>query len=156
MRIAGVDAPELAHFGKPEQPYGKEALAGLRSMILGRFVRVRMWRQDQYQRVVGTVTLRRWGWKRDVGLWMLKDGHATVYEAKFGSEFGGKEDVYRKAEAKAKSKGVGMWKGQGKKGWLSAWLAPLVGEKKVEFETPRQFKDRTNAVEKANQEAKKV
>lgn len=163
VRIAGIDAPELAHFGKPEQAYGKEALAGLRSLVLGRFVRAKLWRQDQYQRVVGTVTVKRWGlFNRDVGLAMLKGGHATVYEAKFGSEFGGMEEKYRAAEKRAKSQGVGMWKGQAKVGWLPAllpeWLQPLVSGKKKEkeFETPRQFKDRTNALEKEKKESKKT
>lgn len=33
VRIAGVDAPESAHFGKPAQPYSKEAKAFLTSMV---------------------------------------------------------------------------------------------------------------------------
>lgn len=33
VRIAGVDAPESAHFGKPAQPYSKEAKTFLTSMV---------------------------------------------------------------------------------------------------------------------------
>lgn len=33
VRIAGVDAPESAHFGKPAQPFSKEAKAFLTSMV---------------------------------------------------------------------------------------------------------------------------
>lgn len=128
VRIAGVDAPELAHFGQPAQPYGEEALAFLKSMVHGRRVRVWLWRPDQYGRVVGTVYVRRWLglWKTDVGQSMLKAGMATIYEAKTGAEFGGKEETYRRNEAAARSSGKGLWSLAGKKG----------------FESPRQFKDR--------------
>ena len=156
LRIAGIDAPELAHFGKPEQAYGREALEGLRGMILGRFVRARLLRLDQYQRVVGTVTVRRWGlFKSDVGLRMLSEGHATVYEAKFGSEFGGMEEQYRAAEQKAKSRGRGMWKGQGKLDFIARLKENVFGMKKQKFETPREFKDRTKDLEKGGAASKK-
>lgn len=145
VRIAGVDAPELAHFGRPAQPGGQEALEGLRGLVLHRYVRARVWRKDQYERVVASVSVRNWfGWRSDVGLHMLKTGLATVYEAKFGSEFGSKEAVYRKAEAKAKSKGVGIWKG----GKEPGYLAKILGRKKEDMETPRQYKDRMNAAER--------
>ena len=52
---------------------------------------------------------------------------ATVYEAKTGAEFGGKEQMYRKVEAEARAKGRGLWKGEGQKDW----------------ESPRMFKDRS-------------
>lgn len=157
IRIAGIDSPELAHFGKPEQAYGKEALAGLRELVLGRFVRATLLRQDQYQRIVGTVRVKRWGlFGRDVGLQMLKQGHATVYEAKFGSEFGGMEDKYRAAEKKAKSHGLGLWKGQGTIGFSSWWHKLGFGKKDAgTFETPRQFKDRTKAMEEGEKAGSK-
>lgn len=145
VRLAGIDAPELAHFGKPAQEYGKQACEGLQELIAGRFVRARLWRQDQYQRVVASVVVRRWGVvARDVGYDMLRRGHATVYEAKFGSEFAGKEEKYRKAEKLAKGHGVGLWKGQGDPGLRTWWQNLFISSKKKKaFETPRQFKDRT-------------
>jgi endonuclease YncB( thermonuclease family) len=115
IRLAGVDAPEAAHFGKPAQPYSGEALEWLRRYILGRRVRVQLWRRDQYGRVVATVWVRRW-WptlkvgRVDVGKEMLRVGMAGVYEAKGGAEFGGREGVYRGVEERAKARGVGMWK----------------------------------------------
>ena len=129
VRIAGVDAPELAHFGQPAQPFGEEALAFLRKTLDGRRVRVYLWRPDQYGRVVGTVYLRRFFglWKSDIGATMLKSGMATVYEAKTGVEFGGKEEKYRKMEERAKGRKIGLWSLAGKKG----------------YESPREFKTRT-------------
>lgn len=66
---------------------------------------------------------------------MLKAGMATVYEAKFGSEFGGREARYRAAEARAKARKVGMWHDPG-------IVARLFGEKKQKVETPREYKTR--------------
>lgn len=144
VRLAGVDAPELAHFGRPAQPWGDEALAWLKSVILRRSVRAYIHRRDQYDRVVATVYVRGWLGKRDVGLEMLKAGLATVYEAKFGSEFGGQEEAYRNAEQVAKKAGVGMWAAAAEPGLLDR----LIGRKPEPLETPRQYKDRMKAVEK--------
>ena len=52
-------------------------------------------------------------------------GLATVYEAKSGAEFGELEAKYRKAEQWAKQKRKGLWSG-----------------KKVDFESPRDYKTR--------------
>ena len=142
VRLAGVDAPELAHFGRPSQPFGKEALEFLTSYILHRRVRAYIYRRDQYERVVGTVFVRKWGIKRDVGLEMLKRGLATVYEAKYGSEFGEFEQKYRDAEADAKARKVGMWAQPG-------IMERLMGGGKGEvFETPREYKKRMGALER--------
>ncbi|PNS20387.1 hypothetical protein CAC42_5837 [Sphaceloma murrayae] len=189
VRVAGVDAPELAHFGRPAQEHGRESLAFLKDVVLGRYVRVYLYRKDQYERVVASVYvstrmpglirpvtdllegagpmvrvlfapvevgLRVLGWmwnlvrgrrRTDVALRMLEEGAAGVYEARFGSEFGGeeKEKVYRAAEEEAKRKGVGMWGGKGKGKAKKGWWASLFGGKTEEIgkiETPREFKTR--------------
>ncbi|KAF2482245.1 hypothetical protein BDY17DRAFT_298190 [Neohortaea acidophila] len=143
VRIAGVDAPELAHFGRPEQPYSREAIEWLKSFILHQYVRTYPYRQDQYGRVVCSVYRRRWFFfKTDVGLNMLKRGLATVYEAKFGSEFGNREAEYRAAEEAAKSRKVGMWEQPG-------IVARMLGQRKKELESPREYKTRMAAEERA-------
>lgn len=125
IRIAGIDAPEGAHFGHPAQPYSKEALDWLTSYIIHRRVRAYVYKKDQYDRAVATVYVRRWLLRRDVGYQMLKLGLATVYEAKTGVEFGpGLEERYRRAEWWAKRGKKGLWGGASKK----------------DFETPRDFK----------------
>ena len=124
--MAGVDAPELAHFGRPSQPYAQEALDWLTAYVLGRRVRAYVYKIDQYNRVVGTAYVRRGLLRRDVGLQMLRAGFATVYEAKTGAEFGeGLEAKYRRAEWWAKTKRIGMWAGRRK-----------------DFESPREYKTR--------------
>lgn len=136
VRIAGVDAPELAHFGRPSQPHSQEALDWLRYFVLQRHVRVYPYRRDQYDRIVCSVVRRRFFFfKQDVGLQMIKRGLATVYEAKFGSEFGGNEEKYREAEAKAKNKKVGMWQEPG-------LVSKMLGKTKEPLESPREYKTR--------------
>ncbi|KAL1901822.1 putative endonuclease lcl3 [Sporothrix stenoceras] len=143
VRIAGVDAPEGAHFGRPAQPYSGEALDFLTQYLLGRRVRAYLYRRDQYDRVVARVVVRRFFFfKKDVGIEMLKRGLATCYEAKTGAEFGGREAQYRVAEAKAKAKKRGMWSGGlGRNG-----VATPTGE----METPRQYKTRMAALDAAS------
>ncbi|ERS96082.1 nuclease domain containing protein [Sporothrix schenckii 1099-18] len=140
VRIAGVDAPEGAHFGRPAQPYSGEALDFLTQYLLGRRVRAYLYRRDQYDRVVARVVVRRFFFfKRDVGIEMLKRGLATCYEAKSGAEFGGREAQYRVAEAKAKARKRGLWSGGlGRNG-----VATASGE----IETPREYKTRMAALD---------
>ncbi|KAK1996311.1 SNase-domain-containing protein [Colletotrichum falcatum] len=130
VRIAGIDAPEGAHFGRPGQPGASEALQWLRDYILDKRVWARIHRRDQYDRVVATVYVRRFLLKKDVGLEMLKLGLATTYEAKSGIEWGGAEEAYKAAEAKAKTQKLGIWNGEA-----------------VNFESPRAYKTRTNEAE---------
>lgn len=96
---------------------------------MNRRVRAYIYKRDQYERVVATVFVRRFLIRRDVGKAMLKAGLATVYEAKIGAEFGEVEAKYREIEAEAKRKKRGMWAG-----------------KMEEFESPRDYKTRTAAM----------
>ena len=125
IRLAGIDAPEMAHFGRPEQPGGKEALDWLNKYLLGKRVRAYVYRKDQYDRAVATVYVWNWLLRRDVGLQMLRKGLATVYEAKSGAEFGAVEKKYRSVEEWAKRKRKGIWAG-----------------KRGNFESPREYKTR--------------
>ncbi|EXJ74057.1 uncharacterized protein A1O5_02351 [Cladophialophora psammophila CBS 110553] len=126
VRLAGIDAPELAHFGRPAQPYAQEALEWLTAYIMGRRVRTYVYKADQYSRVVGTVYVWKGLVRRDVSLQMLRAGLATIYEAKSGVEFGrAREERYRRAEWWAKARRKGMWAGNRK-----------------DYESPREYKTR--------------
>ena len=72
---------------------------------------------------------------------MLRNGIATVYEAKFGSEFGRYEEKYRAAEERAKQSKIGMWAQPG----IIARLLKGGGEK---LESPREYKTRMTTREK--------
>lgn len=127
VRICGADAPERSHFGKPAQPFSEEALDWLRNYILGRWVYVKPLSIDQYQRCVARVLVLKWNGFKDVSEEMIKAGLATVYEAKTGTEFDGREHIYRKREAQAQKKKRGMWN---------------IDQKK--FLTPREYKNKYN------------
>lgn len=111
----------------------------MKGYILGRRVRAYVYKRDQYERVVATVWVRKWLVRKDVGEQLLKVGLATVYQASGGAEFGGLEEKYREAEAKAKRKKKGMWSIDPKK-----------------YESPREYKTRTAAVEESKQEETKT
>jgi len=96
---------------------------------MNRRVRAYVYKRDQYERVVATVFVRRFLFRKDVGKEMLKAGLATIYEAKMGAEFGDFEEKYRAAEEKAKRQKRGMWAGKAK-----------------DYESPRDYKTRTAAL----------
>lgn len=60
---------------------------------------------------------------------MIRAGFATIYEAKSGTEFGGLEAKYRRAEDYAKLKKKGMW-----------------GGNTANYESPRDYKTRMTQV----------
>ncbi|OLL22147.1 putative endonuclease lcl3 [Neolecta irregularis DAH-3] len=114
IRLAGVDAPEMAHFGRPKQIFSDEAYVWLENYVGGKKVRVQVWGRDRYDRVVGLVKVRRWGFKKDVSLEMLKAGWATVYTAQ-GAVYGDMLEKFQRAEEIAREKRVGMWQQNMKK-----------------------------------------
>jgi endonuclease YncB( thermonuclease family) len=101
VRLAGVDAPEGAHFGNRAQPYAEEAQKWLTSYVLGRRVRVILLARDRYERVVCSVKIWKWGRRRDVSLEMAKAGWAEMYD-NAGAEYGGLERELRAAVQNAK------------------------------------------------------
>lgn len=110
IRISGIDAPERAHFGNKGQPFGDEALNWLRYQLLGKKVWIKPLRIDQYNRCVARAIYWSWfgGWK-DIGLQMIEEGLAVVYEGKIDAEFDGKKKIYQFHEFLAKSQRKGLW-----------------------------------------------
>lgn len=74
---------------------------------------------------MATVWVRRFIFRKDVGLEMLRAGYATVYDANTGAEFGEFEKKYRKVEDQARRKKLGIWSGKAK-----------------DYESPRDYKSR--------------
>ncbi|GMG19140.1 unnamed protein product [Ambrosiozyma monospora] len=109
VRLCGVDAPERSHFGKPAQPFSDESLDWLRKYILGKKVFVKPLHMDQYNRVVSKARILKPFWLKDISEEMLRNGIAMIYESKQGGEFDGKLEKYKKVEAAAKKKKLGMW-----------------------------------------------
>ncbi|KAI9362306.1 hypothetical protein BD770DRAFT_316531 [Pilaira anomala] len=103
VRIAGVDAPEGAHFGMPAQPYSAEAKTFLTNLVLNRRVKVELLSRDQYSRVVAMAYVRKppFFLKKNVSEEMVKAGLASIYVAK-GAQYSGLLERFQKYEAKAK------------------------------------------------------
>ncbi|KAM0747784.1 SNase-domain-containing protein [Meredithblackwellia eburnea MCA 4105] len=110
IRIAGVDAPELAHFGNPAQPFAAEALDCLTKMVLGKTVTVQPYSKDRYGRIVAMAHFRPFPWifKRNISEEMLKAGLATVY-TQGGAIHAGLLSRFERLEAEAKRDKRGMW-----------------------------------------------
>ncbi|TXT13805.1 hypothetical protein VHUM_01172 [Vanrija humicola] len=110
IRIAGVDAPENAHFGNPAQPYAKEALEWLTKTVLGKRMKCQLLRKDQYNRIVAVPYIARPILpNKPLPLMMLKEGTAVVYTSG-GAEYGpwGLEGL-QKAEDDARRHRRGLW-----------------------------------------------
>jgi len=69
VRLAGIDAPELA------QPWGIQSRSALRRLIAGRTVRVEVTDRDRYNRLVGKLHLGR----TYVNARMAYDGNAWAF-----------------------------------------------------------------------------
>jgi len=111
IRIAGVDAPEGAHFGMPAQPFSAESKDWLTSLSLNKKVDLELYSRDRYERVVAMAHLRTWPFywiRRNVSIEMLKAGMASIYTAK-GAEYGKYLSQLEKAEEQAKKRKKGIW-----------------------------------------------
>ena len=69
VRLSGIDAPEICQAG------GVQARAALQQRVLGQQVTLAFQRHDDYGRVLATVALDG----EDLGLWMVRNGHAWSY-----------------------------------------------------------------------------
>ncbi|GAA5825961.1 hypothetical protein JCM3770_001182 [Rhodotorula araucariae] len=110
VRLAGVDAPEMAHFGKAAQPFSNEAFALLTRTISGRRIKVEIFQKDRYGRAVGMAYVRRFPSlrRKNVSELLLQAGLATVYE-QGGAVHAGRLDKMRELEATARARRLGMW-----------------------------------------------
>lgn len=109
IRVCTIDTPETEKFGKPGQPFGKEAKAELQRLVENKRVKVRLLSKDQYGRAVGQVFAPRWFSRQCVDEILLKAGLAEVYQG-MGAVYGprGKE-YYLALEDKARKARKGIW-----------------------------------------------
>ena len=93
IRIDGIDAPEIC------QLYGELARSALATQVLGQQVQVRVRRTDEYGRLLAHVSLQG----RDVGGWMVTQGHAWSYRYRRNA------GPYATQEAQARKQGKGLF-----------------------------------------------
>jgi endonuclease YncB( thermonuclease family) len=115
IRLAAVDTPEVAKFGKPAQPYADEAKEYVQQRLLHKRIHVKLLSRDQYGRAVASIkyTPALSLIRHDLGEDLLKDGLAVVYRqggAQYDSPDG--VDKWNRIEARAKASGRGMWAGK--------------------------------------------
>ncbi|CAK4114281.1 unnamed protein product [Aphanomyces euteiches] len=108
IRLAGIDTPELPHFGRECQPYAREAKAWLESAIKGATVTIQLLRRDQYGRAVCMVTQGTWPFTKNLSDELLKVGLAKVYRLS-GAVYGGRLDLFNALEAQAKQARLNVW-----------------------------------------------
>lgn len=88
LRLQGIDAPERC------QPWGPEATEALRGQVLGRVVAVTGTGHDGWGRLHGDL----WLADRDVGAWMVAQGHAWSYRGRGGhGPYDDQEEAARRA-----------------------------------------------------------
>ncbi|MEM7827741.1 MAG: thermonuclease family protein [Candidatus Aenigmatarchaeota archaeon] len=101
-RLYGIDAPETPHKNKPGQPYGEEATAYLKKLILGQTVEVEKTGAKTYNREV--CLIRKDG--RDINLEMVKAGYAWAYRQYLRRPYASE---YIEAENEARARRLGLW-----------------------------------------------
>ncbi|MGB4497238.1 MAG: thermonuclease family protein [Methylococcaceae bacterium] len=102
VRLSRIDAPEISHYGKPAQPYGKEAADWLREVVKGEHVVVYDEGTDQYGRMIGTVIMGN----ENINALMVEDGYAWVYD-QFAKDVDGA--ALNELEQVAREKKKGLW-----------------------------------------------
>ncbi|RKP18353.1 staphylococcal nuclease, partial [Rozella allomycis CSF55] len=100
IRLAGIDAPEMSHFGKTAQPFSKEAMEFLNKLTKDRYAIIKPLRLDRYSRLVAMVYVRKGLIIKNVSLDMIRAGYATIYSG-IDAEYDGKLNKFKKCEAKA-------------------------------------------------------
>jgi endonuclease YncB( thermonuclease family) len=107
VRMFGIDAPEMK-----QEPWGDRSREALRG-LLPRFgsVELRVMDRDRYDRTVAQVRVG----ERDIGLEMVRQGRAVVYEQYNDSP------AYRQAQAEAKQARRGIWAKPGGQQDPAAW-----------------------------------
>jgi len=107
IRLIGIDTPELAHDGKPEQPYARDAKAALRGLVeaAGRELLVQRGTdpKDRYHRTLAHLFSPR---GESLTAELLKQG--LGYQAVVAPNLAHLE-CYREAEREAREAGRGLW-----------------------------------------------
>jgi endonuclease YncB( thermonuclease family) len=99
VRFAGIDAPERG------QAYSRKSAEHLQSLVQGRAVRVRCYKDDGNAREICDVDVEG----RDVGLAMIDAGLAWHFKRFEKEQEEGARRAYAAAEERARAARVGLW-----------------------------------------------
>lgn len=107
VRVFGIDAPEMG-----QAPWGERSRDALRSLLANAgSIRLQVVDRDRYQRTVAQV----FAGERDIGLEMVRQGRAIVYESYNHSS------AYQQAESEARQARRGIWEQSGSQQNPAAW-----------------------------------
>jgi micrococcal nuclease len=99
VRLAFCDAPEK------KQAFGSRAKQAMSELVFGKDIDLRLHAMDRYGRTVAQVRVDG----KDVGLEMVREGMAWVYEHYITEASSEVQESYRKAQEEAKAKRHGLW-----------------------------------------------
>ncbi|EJW03179.1 hypothetical protein EDEG_02432 [Edhazardia aedis USNM 41457] len=109
IRLAGIDAPEVRTFKRPEQKFAIESRDFLRTLILNKTVEIEVLKIDRYNRIVATVFVKNKNRKKiNVSIEMVKAGLACVFEGGC-AVYGNYEKELRKTQEIAKAQKIEIW-----------------------------------------------
>jgi len=102
VRLFGMSAPEEGQYGRPSQPFAREATAFLAKKTHNAWVGVVPTETDKFSRTIGRVLLG----EEDIARAMIRAGLAKVYRENLNEPF---LTEYTRAEEEAKRQRLGMW-----------------------------------------------
>jgi micrococcal nuclease len=129
VRLEGIDAPELA------EPFGREARAFARTLLLKQRVNVHGRDNDRYGRLVARVSVGN----RDASLELLRAGLAC-YFTQYATD-----PVLAEALARARASGIGFWAANAQKPQCAA-LSPAAPRQRTREAPPlSRFRGNVNS-----------
>jgi len=114
IRLYGVDSPELQkrQSDPPSQPFAVDAKEFTSNTVMGKTIKLKLLRKDQYGRAVAKVEGGRSILppfkKKDVSLELVRNGLATIYTGG-GAEYDGNRQTLEDAQSTAKKRKRGVW-----------------------------------------------
>lgn len=104
VRLVGIDAPELSHQGRDEQPHARDSKRIINQLIQHKSIALKIFRKDQYGRALGEIYLDN----TNINLQLVTLGAAEVYEGK--NERGIDLSAYARAQSQAQKNKLGIWR----------------------------------------------
>ena len=103
IRMVAIDAPETGGYKRKGQPYSQQAKKVLRQLVQGKNVRLKQYGTGGYNRILAEIFSQG----QNINLTMVRRGLAEVYRGRLPKTLDA--GSYRKAEADARRRRVGMW-----------------------------------------------
>jgi micrococcal nuclease len=109
VRLIGIDTPELARDGEPDECHARAARSAMKKLVAGTRVHLKrdssQANRDRYGRLLRYVyTAKK---KRDVGRTLIRQGRGREYTYRKGYKH---RSAHRKAQRQARAENRGLWR----------------------------------------------